>query len=83
MLTSFIQHEELIIIWYEIITHESGTLLYLLKIVAIDDRFVADATHERDKNFEITVFATDLFFEPRLQKCVKTFDSDLRLAFAI
>ena len=83
LLASFIQHEELVIIWYEIWTHQSGTLLYLLKIVAINNSFITHATHERDEYFQITVLATDLFFEPRLQKGVKPLDSDLRLAFTV
>ena len=72
-----------VISWYKVEPRFIASLSLVLLIVAVDNRLVADAAHQWNKNLKVAIFATYLLLESRLQERVKLFDTHFRLTFAV
>lgn len=57
--------------------------LFVLSVETVDDGLVADAAHERHKNFEVAVSACDMVVKTRLKERIKALSTYRWLTFAI
>lgn len=83
LFAGFIKHVKLVVIGDKIWLHLPCIFLNLFSIITIDNCFVTNATHQRNKDFQVTVFATDLLFKSRLQERIETFHSNFWLTLTI
>ena len=61
-----VQQFQVLVIWNHFWPGLVAAHRLMLLVVAVDDGFVADPTHERNEDFQITVLVTDVFVETRL-----------------
>ena len=55
----------------------------MLCIVTVDDGLVADAAHERHKDFQVTICARNVIIKARLQERVEALSPHSRFTFAV